>query len=166
MEHEEIINNNINISDEVESSTTVCLPIRTANSIAQSYLPSLSSDDLYESEAAVKNLTDLVQRVVKQEVKSGDADDWHNFAVDIARVDLYDLACDILDCGLEIYPKNIDLLADYLQYGTSCERIEKCKAYYKILSKIPKIRWSWRGYCFSISYLKYLWERSDSEKEL
>ena len=104
--------------------------------------------------------------MINQSTKSGDANDWHNFAVDIARKDLYDLACDLLECGLSIYPKNIDLLADYLQYGTSCGRIEKCKSFYKTLSKIPKIRWSWRGYSFSVSYLTYLWERSDSEKEL
>lgn len=104
--------------------------------------------------------------MLNQESKPGDADDWHNFAVDVARKDLYDLSCDILECGLSIFPKNIDLLADYLQYGTSCGRIEKCKNYYKVLSKIPKVRWGWRGYSFSVSYLTYLWERSDSEKEI
>lgn len=144
----------------------VNLPIKTANAIAQTYLENISSDDLYEAEAALKDLDTLVQRVIRQAVKSGDADDWHNFAVDIARKDLYDLACDLLECGLTIYPKNIDLLADYLQYGISCGRIENCKSFYKVLSKIPKIRWSWRGYSFSVSYLTYLWERSDSEKEL
>ena len=166
MDHEVIINPGAEVDDMNEKNESVSLPIRTANSIARSYLQNISSEDLYESEAAVKNLTDLIQRVINQDVKSGDADDWHNFAVDIAREDLYDLACDPLECGLKIYPKNIDLLADFLQYGTSCERTEECKAYYKVLSKIPKIRWSWRGYCFSVSYLKYLWERSDSEKEL
>lgn len=163
---EEINSTYSDTENETERNESVCLPIRTANSIAKSYLQNISSEDLYESEAAIKNITDLVQRVIKQDVKPGDAADWHNFAVDIAREDLYDLACDLLDSGLEIYPKNIDLLADYLQYGINCERTEKCKKYYKVLSNIPKIRWSWRGYCFSVSYLKYLWERCDAEKEL
>lgn len=150
----------------LENEAAVNLPIRTANGIAQTYLNEISGSDLYEAEEALKDLNALVQRVIAQPVKSGDADDWHNFAVDIARKDLYDLACDLLACGLTVYPKNIDLLADYLQYGTACGRTEQCKAIYKTLSKIPKIRWGWRGYSFSVSYLTYLWERSDSEKEL
>ena len=151
---------------DLEQAEAVNLPIKTANAIAQVYLENLSSDDLYEAESALKDLEALVQRVIHQAVKAGDADDWHNFVVDIARKDIYNLACDLLECGLSIYPKNIDLLADYLQYGTSCGRIEKCKSFYKVLSRIPKIRWSWRGYSFSVNYLIYQWERSDSEKEL
>lgn len=166
MEHEVIIASADENRGVLEETEAICLPIKTANTIAQNYLENISSDDLYEAEAALKDLGSLVQRVIRQTVKSGDADDWHNFAVDIARKDLYDFACDLLECGLSIYPKNIDLLADYLQYGTSCGRIEKCKLFYKVLSKIPKIRWGWRGYSFSVSYLTYLWERSDSEKEL
>ena len=166
MEHEVMIASTDENSTVFEKAEEICLPIKTANAIAKTYLYNISSDDLYEAEAALKDLRSLVQRVIRQAVKAGDADDWHNFAVDIARKDLYDLACDILECGLSIYPKNIDLLADYLQYGTSCGRIENCKLFYKVLSKIPKIRWGWRGYSFSVSYLTYLWERSDSEKEL
>lgn len=166
MEHEVMIASTDENNTVFEEAEEICLPIKTANAIAQTYLENISSDDLYEAEAALKDLRLLVQRVIRQDVKAADADDWHNFAVDIARKDLYDLACDILECGLSIYPKNIDLLADYLQYGTSCGRIENCKSFYKVLSKIPKIRWSWRGYSFSVSYLTYLWERSDSEKEL
>ncbi len=167
MENEVIIASSTDESDIVlENEKVISLPIKTANAIAQTYLKDISSDDLYEAEAALKDLNALVQRVIQQTVKAGDADDWHNFAVDVARKDLYDLACDLLECGLSIYPKNIDLLADYLQYGTSCGRIENCKSFYKILSKVPKIRWTWRGYSFSVSYLTYLWERSDSEKEL
>lgn len=166
MEHEVIIASIDEENTALGEAEAISLPVKTANAIAQTYLDNISSDDLFEAEAALKDLSILVQRVISQAVKSGDADDWHNFAVDIARKDLYDLACDLLECGLSIYPKNIDLLADYLQYGTSCGRVENCKLFYKVLSKIPKIRWGWRGYSFSVSYLTYLWERSDSEKEL
>lgn len=166
MEHQETIPATPSEQSVQEPAEIVNLPLKTANGIAQTYLDNMTSDDLYEAEAALKDLSQLVHRVIHQPVKSGDADDWHNFAVDIARKDLFDLACDLLECGLTIYPKNINLLADYLQYGISCGRIEQCKTFYKMLSKIPKIRWSWRGYSFSVSYLTYLWERCDSEKEL
>jgi tetratricopeptide (TPR) repeat protein len=166
MDKEMIISTNDERGTIMESESIINLPVKTANALAQTYLENISSEDLYEAEAALQDLSALVQRIINQEIKSGDADDWHNFAVDVARKDLYDLACDLIECGLTIYPKNIDLLADYLQYGTSCGRAEKCKTIYKSLSKIPMIRWGWRGYSFSVSYLTYLWERSDSEKEL
>lgn len=166
MEREVIIASTDEEAGSLEGNEKVSIPIKIANKIAQTYIENLAGDDLYEAEASLNDLSALVRRIIDQDVKVGDADDWHNFAVDIARKDLYDYACDILECGLAIYPKNIDLLADYLQYGTSCGRIDRCKNYYKVLSKIPKIRWGWRGYSFSVSYLTYLWERSDSEKEL
>ncbi|MBQ8994927.1 MAG: hypothetical protein IJ091_03845 [Oscillospiraceae bacterium] len=166
MEHEVFIDPVNEESTVLNETSTVNLPLKTANRIAQNYLESLSSDNLYEAESALKDINTLVQRVIHQTIKIGDADDWHNFAVDIARKDLFDLSCDLLECGLSIYPKNIDLLADYLQYGISCGRTETCKEIYKTLCKIPKIRWGWRGYSFSVNYLKYLWDRSDSEKEL
>jgi tetratricopeptide (TPR) repeat protein len=149
-----------------ETQEMVCLPIRTAIMIAQNYLPDISSEDLYTAESALKELAALVDRLIHQAEKPGSANEWHNLSVDIARENLYGLACDLLACALTIFPKNVTLLADYLQYGISCGRIENCKAYYKVLAKIPKIRWDWRGYSFSISYLTYLWEQSDSEKEL
>lgn len=166
MEHEVLIDAVEGDGAMLDADSAVTLPLKTANMIAQTYLDNLSSDNLYEAESALKDINALVRRVTHQAKKIGDADDWHNFAVDIARKDLFDLSCDLLECGLSIYPKNIDLLADYLQYGTSCGRTETCKEIYKVLSKIPKIRWGWRGYSFSVNYLKYLWERSDSEKEL
>lgn len=154
-------------TETVESVNAVInMPIKTANQISQNYLEQISTEDYYAAEASLQALTGLVERVLAQEIKPGDADDWHNWAVDIARKDLYDLACDILDAGLMMFPKNIDLLADYLQYGISCGRVDNCKNYYKTLTKIPKIRWSWRGYSFAINYLQFLWERCDSEKEI
>ena len=88
MEHEVIIASTDENSTVLEEAEAICLPIKTANTIAQTYLESISSDDLYEAEAALKDLGALVQRVIHQAVKAGDADDWHNFAVDIARKDL------------------------------------------------------------------------------
>ena len=112
MEHEVFIDPVNEESTVLNETSTVNLPLKTANRIAQNYLESLSSDNLYEAESALKDINTLVQRVIHQTIKIGDADDWHNFAVDIARKDLFDLSCDLLECGLSIYPKNIDLLAD------------------------------------------------------
>ena len=76
MEHEVIIASTSENNAVLEESEVICLPIKTANTIAQTYLENISSDDLYEAEAALKDLGSLVQRVTRQAVKAGDADDW------------------------------------------------------------------------------------------
>lgn len=83
----------------------------------------------------------------------GDADDYHNLAALYAKNRFNDFACGILDRGLEEYPMATDLLADYLQYGISCKRFEECNRHYRKLKEIPKDRWTWRAYVFSIDYM-------------
>lgn len=113
-----------------------------------------------------KELHAFIYQVLGQDVISGDADDWHNLTVDIARNGYFDLACDVLETGLAAFPSDADLLGDYLQYGICCRRIEQCKKYYKLLCKMPKVKYTWRSFHFSVNWLTYLWEQSDSQKEL
>lgn len=141
------------------------LPVSKAASMAKSILRQLSFSE-EDDEACRAGLNDLVNRLCNQQTLSGDADDFHNFVVALARKDEYALACRLLARGLEIFPKNVDLLADYLQYGVSCGRAEECKRYSKILMKIPRMRWTWRGFAFLVRYLLHLTEQSDSEKDI
>lgn len=115
-----------------------------------------SREDL---EAQTAELTSFVQALLAQEVVPGDADDWHNLAVDVARKDYFDLACDIIEAGLAEFPNNTDLLGDYLQYGTSCRRTEQCHMYYERLKALPKVKYTWRSFHFSANWLTYLWEQ-------
>ncbi len=83
----------------------------------------------------------------------GTADNFHNTAVSYAKHDLYDISCKILECGINKIPYSSDLLADYIKYGMSCGQIEKCNVFFERLQNIPKERWSWRAFSFSIDYL-------------
>ncbi len=139
------------------------MPVSNVNTKAQVFLEYIYGMD---DDTAREDLCDLIDQFLAQDQQSGDADDFHNFAVELARKDEYILACKVLDCGLELFPKNVDLLADYLQYGVSCNKIEECKKVYKTLIKIPKRRWTWRGFAFLIDYLQFLIDRSDSDKEI
>lgn len=125
-----------------------------------SYIYDMEDDD------ARRDLYELMDSFLSQEDQSGNPDDFHNFAVELARRDEYVLACRVLDCGLALFPKNVDLLADYLQYGVSCNKLDECKKIYKTLVKIPRRRWTWRGFAFLVDYLQFLVERSDSDKEI
>ncbi|WP_434309864.1 hypothetical protein [Hominifimenecus sp. rT4P-3] len=141
----------------------VNLPVSKVNAMAQTFLGYIYRMD---DEEARQDLYELMERFIGQEQQSGSADDFHNFAVELARKDEYGLACQVLECGLKLFPKNVDLLSDYLQYGISCDKGEECKKYYKRLLKIPKRRWTWRGFAFLVDYLQYIIDRSDSEKEM
>ena len=90
------------------------LPVSKVNTKAQVFLEYIYSMD---DDAAREDLYELIDQFLSQDQQSGDADDFHNFAVELARKDEYILACSVLDCGLKLFPKNVDLLADYLQFG-------------------------------------------------
>jgi tetratricopeptide (TPR) repeat protein len=168
-EHEVYIDipNDEVVSDAEESiKKSFNLPVSKVSAIAQGYLRFISEVNDEDDEDARASLYSLMDRFLEQTEQAGDADDYHNFAVALARKDEYVLACKVIECGLSLFPKNVDLIADYLQYGTNCNRIEECKRLYKTLLKIPRRRWTWRGFAFLIDYIKYLIERTDSEKEI
>ena len=152
--------------DSQEDFST-CLTLGIATDIVESqYLRELPSAEPAEKQQLLKDLTAFLDRLLRQPQISGSADAWHNISVDLAQKDIYDLACNVLDRGLDFYPKNVDLLADYLQYGMMCGRAERCKTVCKTLIKVPKTIWTWRGYRFLISYYKEQLLLSGTEKEL
>lgn len=143
--------------------SSVNLPLKTASKIVSDILSGYSNDR-EEAEEMTRTLEEFIAQVLAQKDISGSADDWHNLAVDIARNDYFGLACDVLEIGLEHFPKNADLIGDYLQYGISCGRIEQCHRYYKRLAQMPKNKYTWRSFHFSIDWLIYLWEQDDNQE--
>ncbi|MEG1660846.1 MAG: hypothetical protein RR304_09835, partial [Bacteroides sp.] len=78
--------------------------------------------------------------------------DYHNFATELARADYYEAACEILKQGVIVYPKDTDLLADYMMYAHKCGKHDIAKEKYNQLKAIDRIDWSWRSFVFSIDY--------------
>lgn len=154
------------VSANNEKKTKANIPVSKISAIAKGYLRYINEQDDEDDEQARQDLYNLMERFANQTEQSGDANDFHNFSVALAVKDEYALACDVLEYGLKLHPKNVDLLADYLQYGVNCGRIEEVKNTYKVLNKIPRMRWTWRAFAFSVSYLRNIIERSDSQKEI
>lgn len=97
----------------------------------------------------------LVKELIAKPL-NGTPDHYHNYAVSFARTSDYDIACDILLCGMKKYPKNIDLLADYLEYAiksSNNEHYERCDKVFEVLNSRRPLFWNWRAYDFSIDYL-------------
>lgn len=153
----------VNYSETSNNTYKIILPVNQVKSKVQTYLSYIYERD---DEDSRNELYELMMNFFEQSQHPGDSDDFHNLAVDLARKDEYLLACQVLECGLNLFPKSVNLLSDYLQYSVNCNKIEECKKAYKTLMKIPRRRWTWRGFSFTIEYLKYLIECSDSEKEI
>ena len=97
---------------------------------------------------------------------SGSPDEFHNLSVNFSKKDDYITACRIIEMGLKNYPYSTDLLADYLQIGLYCNKELECKEYYDTLFSIPKTKWTWRGFSFSIDYLRIITERLRDEQSI
>lgn len=147
---------------------SIQVPIGNASQFVQEDLKTISqSYDVEEVNDAIANIQKIVDQLIRNDNSNANStsSDYHNLAVDIARSELYGISCDILEAGLTKY-KTCDLLADFLAYGIKCGRIDRCNEIYKILTKMPKIKWNWRGYSFSISYLKFLFQNAETQKEI
>lgn len=116
------------------------------------YTQAASSEDAIDEYYKIYDLIDLL---FQNNSFVGDNDDYHNIAVVCAKQDDYDSACRFLEQGLQQYPFDVDLLADYLKYGMKCNRVNQCEDMYKKLCA-RKEDWNWRAYRFSIDYLEDL----------
>lgn len=141
--------------DTVGENTVSFETIKTvhqAQAVAEEYLREISAQPT-DSYAYIE-IRELIDTFCNQDELCGKEEEFHNFAVNLARSNLEDLSCRVLDRGLKMH-KNVDLLSDYLQYGLRCGYKDKCAEYYATLKKIPKRIWTWRGFSFSIEYLQY-----------
>lgn len=125
-----------------------------------------SSYDDYEENREEK-LIDLIMESLSIDNWAGSADEYHNFSVWFATRPApdYVFACQIVKKGLEQYQKSVDLLADFLQYGSKCSNeAEKCEECFKTLNSISREKWNWRAYSFSIDYLLARFEKGNGEE--
>lgn len=113
-------------------------------------------------EGNIDELYELAYTVLNQDEIFGAENDYHNFVMNFFRQDAYDIACDILEKGLEQFPHSVDLLSDYLQSGINCNRLKQCEECFFTLLQIPKTIWTWRGFSFAIDYMLF---KSKSLKE-
>jgi|GEM_PF-2209461 len=124
-----------------------------------------SSYDDYEENIEEK-IVDLIMESLSISAWAGSANEYHNFSVWFAARPTpdYVLASKIVQKGLDQYPKSVDLLADFLQYGSKCSNeIEKCEECFVLLNSLPKNSWNWRAYSFLIDYLIVRFENGKSQ---
>ena len=85
----------------------------------------------------------------------GTPDEFHNFTTELARSGYYGRACSVLEKGIAQYGMNTALLADFLNYGIKCGKIDECEIFYQQLDQINDKKKTWRAFDFSIDYLLF-----------
>ena len=89
-------------------------------------------------------------------ITSGDADDYHNLASELANGDMYREAVEVVKSGLRLFEKNTDLLADLIKYATQNSRFEDAEKAIERLQGIDARQWTWRCYEFIVDYYRAL----------
>lgn len=137
---------------------------KTENSISLKKIGEMV-DELVDDRNA-DELRELAEKILDSKLIVGSSDDFHNFAVGLARLDEYEMSCRILERGLSTYKTSVDLLADYLIYGIDCDgNREKCEIYYGTLKNIPDKNWTWRGFAFSLDYLQSRFQLTEDKDQ-
>ena len=113
---------------------------------------------IWNSDNKPDNIAELTKRYVEKVITKtsdlrGDENDYHNLAAECARHSLYAMACEICEAGLVFFPQNIDLLSDWIQYGTATGNIDAAviEPLNRLLA-IDKTHWSWRAFDFTVDY--------------
>ena len=118
-------------------------------------------DDIDAQKAVLSDMLDAL--LGAEEQLTGDADDFHNFAVTVSKVvNDNKNAYAIVREGLKIHNVNTDLLADALLYGANAGEKEACEEWYNVLMSVDKSKWTWRAFSFTITYLLNLYSSSES----
>ena len=113
---------------------------------------------IWNSDNKPNNIAELTKRYVEKVITKtsdlrGDENDYHNLAAECARHSLYAMACEICEAGLVFFPQNIDLLSDWIQYGTATGNIDAAviEPLNRLLA-IDKTHWNWRAFDFTVDY--------------
>lgn len=126
--------------------------------VATVYDVHVAVEAMWNSDQKPNNVAELTRRYVSKVTDSesalrGDVNDYHNLAAECARHYLYALACNVCKAGLDSFPKSIDLLADWVQYGTSVGDMDAVQAEpLAVLLTIDKDQWNWRAFDFTIDF--------------
>lgn len=123
-----------------QEDSSACLTLGLATDIVESrYLRDFSTAEPEEKQQILKDLTTFLEQLLRQPQISGSADAWHNLCVDLARIDAYDLACLVLQRGLDFYPKTSICWPTICNTAWSAVRENAAKPFAKHLTRCPRL---------------------------
>ncbi|MBQ8618998.1 MAG: hypothetical protein IJ418_16000 [Clostridia bacterium] len=115
-----------------------------------------SSEDYdINKDCLTRELWDIAKRLESAEKIAGTAAEFHNLAVEYARMDWESVSCMIIEKAMKLphCEQDIDLMADYLKYCIAPGKMEKGLKIYNKLLEIDISRWNWRAFSFTIDFM-------------
>ncbi|MFQ7660935.1 MAG: hypothetical protein ACLRLS_10730 [Roseburia intestinalis] len=98
---------------------------------------------------------DLVTYITNPENRVlSEPDVYHNFIMDLFRVGDYDLALSVCDFALEMAPYSCDMLGNAIKACGDSSQFELGEKYLEKANQIPRERWSYRLFLYSVDFLK------------
>lgn len=128
------------------------------NEVATVYDVHRIVESMWDCEVKPDNIAELTKRYVDKvtDVSAklrGDEEDYHNLSAECARHSLFGLSCEVCEAGLSYFPNNIDLLSDWINYGTKIGSIDVVADGPLVnLLRIDKNLWNWRAFSFTVNY--------------
>ena len=116
--------------------------------VANDLIEKLLSEKPKKIDAAVK----IAQKVIDANLQ-GTPNDFHNLASKLGRNDLESLAYTVVNRGAQVFPYNVDLRADAVQYASLSGQLGEAGKQFEALSAIKKEHWNWRAFVFFQDYL-------------
>ncbi len=134
-----------NEADEADDSDIYVSSVRDAILLLEKHM---SPSGARYRKRLVEFITDPQNRVLSE----GAA--YHNFIMDLFRVGDYDLAIQVCDYALERAPYDRDILGDAIRACGDSSQFERGDAYLDRAMQIPRERWSFRLFLYSVGFLK------------
>lgn len=95
----------------------------------------------------------IIDRVCNAIDMSGDSDDYHNLAAELARGSMYNEACRVLKKGEQYFNKDVDIHADIIEYSTK-GGLDYAAESVRALKTMNSQIWTWRCYEFICDYYR------------
>lgn len=132
--------------------------VKDANTLLQMHM--LNPRDAKYRKRLVGYITNPSNKVIVE------PDVYHNLIMDLFRCGDYYAAVDVCKFVLSFAPMNMDILADMMKAcGDSCQ-FELGEKYLEKANEIPKDKWSWRLYLYSVDFLKTKLQAYPTDQEV
>lgn len=85
---------------------------------------------------------------------SGGVNDFHNLGSVLARHDHEPLAVQVINAGLRLHPKDVDLLSDAVMFNSRIGQASAAESAVETLRQVDVDSWNWRAFVFVGDHLK------------
>ncbi len=122
---------------------------------------------LYAMDPRPQNLPELVKQIIEtvsSRKLQGDSEDYRSLVAVLAERSLYREACLVCETGADYFPADVDLLGDWVQYGTRIGDYTHVEQALAKLEKLPRSVWTWRTFDLTVAFFLTTGKLKEAER--